>query len=436
LGGAVGPVYDSATNVIELGPGICIEKLVDCNDDEVYLPEDTGSYGDTPSWYIRVWNCGNSSLLNVMVSDTNGMSWGPFDLDIGEDWEVTYDGDPIFETTTNTAEAIAEDVLGGVVGPVYDSATNVVRTTPGGYSCTCCHACDRLTVDWEGCITSKILYCSNDKLAVDLLGPSPDGGHSLSLERGTHAPTVGERTYYLIVIRELQEIPAPPENTVALVAFNITPASAEFDKDILLTVGLDGLELSENALNVTLAYYDDVDGVWVPLDSEAGGPPNSVAELSLSAPINHFSIYGVLAQLASTPTPPPAHFIPSGLSIVPGVEKTAFVTKTGESVTVTANVANDGWQAGTFTAVLKLNGQTVDTKTVNVGAAQTKQVKFTPSGLDYGNYEVEVAGLTGEFTASRTITWWLVIVIIAAVGLIIWGVVWSRRRKSKAQQET
>jgi len=295
-----------------------------------------------------------------------------------------------------------------------------------------CPSTKYLTVDWEGNNTTEPLY-SNDKLAVDLLGPSPDGSHNLLLERGTHAPTVYEKTYYLIVIRELEEIPAPPENTVALVAFNITPPGAGFDRDIFLTLGLDELQLPENALNVTMAYYDDVNDVWVFLETELG-EPNGVAELTLSAPINHFSIFGVLAELAPTPTPP-AHFVASGLNIVTSVEKTTFVTKTGESVTITANVANDGWQEGTYTVELKLNGETVDTKMVTVGAGQSKPVSFTRAGLDYGQYEVEVAGLSGEFTTSRTITWWLILVIIAAIGLIIWGVVWGRRRRRRAAQE-
>ena len=67
-----------------------------------------------------------------MVSDTNGMSWGPFDLvNPGDFWEVYYDGDPIYETTTNNATAVAEDILGGVVGPVFSSATNVVTGNEG-----------------------------------------------------------------------------------------------------------------------------------------------------------------------------------------------------------------------------------------------------------------------------------------------------------------
>jgi hypothetical protein len=315
--------------------------------------------------------------------------------------------------------------------------TNVVVNPPvtpaGGAGGGGCPRTDYLTVDWEGCNTSKPLY-SNDKLAVDLLGPSLDLSHSLFLERGTHAPVVDERTYYLIVVRELEQIPATPENTVALVVFNITPAGADFDRDILLTLGLNQTQLPANTLNVTMAYYDDVNGLWETLEYEAGGP-NGVAELTLSAPINHFSIYGVLAELG--PAPQPAHFVASGLTIVPGVEKiSAFVTKTGEVVTISANVVNDGGQEGTYDVVLKLNGQTVDTKTVTIGAGQSKLVIFTRSGLDYGEYDVDVAGLADEFTVSRTITWWLIILLIVAFGLIIWGVLWGRKKRRKAQQET
>jgi hypothetical protein len=181
-------------------------------------------------------------------------------------------------------------------------------------------------------------------------------------------------------------------------------------------------------------YYDEISGAWLPLEYEVGGP-NGVAELTFSAPINHFSIYGILAKLEPTTPPQPAHFIPSGLTVTPDVEKTIFVTTTGKTVTITADIANDGGQEGTYDVVLKLNGQTVDTKTVTVGAGQGKQVSFTESGLGYGHYEVEVAGLTGEFTASRTIAWWLIILIVIAIGLIILGVVWGRRRRRKAQQE-
>ncbi len=311
-----------------------------------------------------------------------------------------------------------------------------VTPAGGGGGNGCCCPLKTLTVDWEGNNTTKPLY-TNDRLAVDLLGPSSDLSHSLLLEQGTHAPTVDGTTHYLIVIRALDDIPPPPENNVVLMAFNITPVGAEFDRDIVLTLGLDESQLPTNAQNISMAYYDDVNEVWKTLDFEAGGP-SGVAELTLSASINHFSIYGILAELAPPP-PPPAHFVATGPTITTSERKIwehiTFVTKTGESVTITATIANDGGQEGPYTVVLKLNGQTVDTKTVTIGAGESKQVSFTQSGLDYGQYDVEVAGLSGDFTTSRTINWWLIIGIIVAIGLIIWGVVWGRRRRRKAQQE-
>jgi hypothetical protein len=255
------------------------------------------------------------------------------------------------------------------------------------------------------------------------------------LEKWTHAPVVGPLTYYLIVIRELEDIPPLPENIIAIIAFNVTPEGAEFDKDIFLSLGFD--QLPENAVEgtLTVAYYDDVNGVWVPLESEPG-EPDGVAELTLSTAINHFTIFAVLVEVTpAPPPPPPAHFVASGLNIEPSVEKTIFVTMTGESVTITASVANDGGQEGTYTVELKLDGETVDTETVTLGAGQNQQVSFTVSGLDYGQHEVEVTGLPGEFTTSRTITWWLIILLIVAFGLIIWGVVWAIRRRRRAAQE-
>ena len=349
-------------------------------------------------------------------------------------YEVTYNSPGTYDVTLTVSNACGSDTETKIGYITAEDCAPPRRR--GGVSCP---ETNYLTVDWEGNSTTKTLY-RNDRLAVDLLGPSSDLSHHLLLERGTHAPIVDERTHYLIVVRELEEteIPHMTENRVALVACNITPAGAIFDKDIFLTLGLDELQLSENILEetITMAYYDDISGVWGELEYEAGGP-SGVAELTLSAAINHFSIFGVLAELA--PPPPQAHFKASGLSIVPSVEKiwetVTFVTKTGERVTITANVANDSGQEGTYTVVLKLDGETVDTEIVTLDAGQSQPVSFTVSGLDYGQHEVEVAELSDEFTTSRTITWWLIILIIVAIGLIIWGVVWGRRRRRRAAQE-
>jgi len=321
---------------------------------------------------------------------------------------------------------------------VYDEATKEWTVPPavvpaGGGGCPTTRY---LTVDWDGYIVQGALY-SNGRLVQDLLGLSPDGKHSLSLVRGTSAPIIGRERYYVITIRELdpEDIPPLPENTVAIVAVSVTPTGAVFDRDVILTLSFS--RLPENALEQTvrLAFYDDANKVWVPVQSTQGRRDGMT---TISAVLRHFTVFAVLVEVVPPPPPEPARFVASGLSIQPSVEKiwgrVTFVTKVGESVAISANIANNGGQEGTYTAVLKLNGKTVDSKTVTLGAGQSQRVSFTQSGLDYGRHEVELAGLRGEFTASRTITWWLIVLIVVVLGLIIWGAFWWMRRRRKGQE--
>ncbi|MFP3899075.1 MAG: CARDB domain-containing protein, partial [Dehalococcoidia bacterium] len=291
-----------------------------------------------------------------------------------------------------------------------------------------------LTVDWDENINTQCLY-GDDRLGEDMLCHSPDGKHNLLLERGTQAPEVEGERHYVVVIREIEidQAPPVPQDVAAVVAFNMTPAGALFNKDILLTLGFD--ELPGEAEEATIAYFNDIDEVWVPLHSEPG-EPNGVAELNLSTAVDHFSIFAVLVGL--TPASQ-AHFVASDLNIAPSVERiwepVTFVTKVGETVTITANIENRGGQAGTFDVVLKLNGEAVDSKTVTLSAGESRSVKFTVFDVEYGDYEVEVADLSGAFTASRTVNWPPIVIITVAIGLIAWGIAWAvKRRKARQGQ--
>ena len=426
------------------------------------VDETTAEPGDTLTFTIYYKNTGNMDATDVVITDvvddnltnviaqdggiydavTRTITWdiGTVEADTGGSVSFTADiVSPLDDGTIieNTATIDSEQTE-----PVDTNTTETTVTVPPpppppppppigvGPGAPLRY----LTVDWDEEITRERLY-ANDRLAADLLGPNPDGRHTLLLERGTLAPTVNGERHYLIVIRDLEEIPPLPENTMAAVAINVTPKGAQFDRDIFLTLGFDALP--DEAVDAYMAYYDDGEGVWVLLDAEPVDP-NGVAELNLSAPLRHFSIFGVLVELEPVPPPPPATFAGSDLNIVPSVEKiwetVTFVTKTGENVTITAKVTNDGGQEGSYTAQLKLNGTVVDSRSVTLGAGQSQYVSFTLSDLDVGEYEVEVAGLSGEFTTSRTITWWLIIVLIVAFGLIIWGAVWGRRRRRPSQQ--
>jgi hypothetical protein len=109
-------------------PDICIEKTVDCNDDGVFLDEDTGYAGDTAHWKVVVTNCGDCNLTNVIVTDSNGHNFGPaFNLSAGAP-PVEFNYDTVVNVnTTNNATVTATDALGGTVSD-WDIATNNVTS--------------------------------------------------------------------------------------------------------------------------------------------------------------------------------------------------------------------------------------------------------------------------------------------------------------------
>jgi|GEM_PF-2256066 len=100
----------------------------------------------------------------------------------------------------------------------------------------------------------------------------------------------------------------------------------------------------------------------------------------------------------STTSPPPSettsgNFKISSLSIKP------TVAEEGEQVRISVVVTNMGGVEGTYTLVLKINGETRSTRDVTLKAGESSTVSWVTSpSLTAGTYNVEVNGLTGSFT--------------------------------------
>jgi len=81
----------------------------------------------------------------------------------------------------------------------------------------------------------------------------------------------------------------------------------------------------------------------------------------------------------------------SELSITPAA------VESGKPVTVTVKVTNAALEAGTYDAVLKVNGVTQESKSVNVAASGSATVSFTVTKTTAGTYTVAVGDLSGSF---------------------------------------
>ena len=91
----------------------------------------------------------------------------------------------------------------------------------------------------------------------------------------------------------------------------------------------------------------------------------------------------------------PASFEVSNLSIEPDS------VREGEPVSITVECSNAGGVSGSYDVVLKLDGETEDTKSVTVDAGESTTVTFQVLTSESGTYLVEVHGLTGSYEVSR-----------------------------------
>ncbi len=73
----------------------------------------------------------------------------------------------------------------------------------------------------------------------------------------------------------------------------------------------------------------------------------------------------------------------------------------GDDVTVSVKVANTGGQRGTYTVVLKVNGETIKTQDVTLAAGASQVANLTIVAGKVGTYEVTVGNLTGKLVVEE-----------------------------------
>jgi len=86
---------------------------------------------------------------------------------------------------------------------------------------------------------------------------------------------------------------------------------------------------------------------------------------------------------------------PSGFAVV-SLDITPPEVTAGETVAITAVVENIGGSEGTYTAVLTVDGATVETKEVALAAGTSKTVSFSLVKDKPGTYQVGIGGLTSS----------------------------------------
>jgi len=121
----------------------------------------------------------------------------------------------------------------------------------------------------------------------------------------------------------------------------------------------------------------------------------------------------------------PADFSVSELSVDP---TQIYV---GGEVTISVRVANGGGARGSYTVVLKIDQSTLDSETVTLGAGESTTVEFRVTEQNPGTYDVDVNGLTAEFSVKAASQFpFLEIAAVCAAGAVVLLFFFLKRRGS------
>ncbi|MDD5511040.1 MAG: SdrD B-like domain-containing protein [Dehalococcoidales bacterium] len=326
-------------------------------------------------------------------------------------------------------------------------------TTTGGHrSCS-------FEINMLGEIVKVSVECCNNSTISYHMIYDPEHDNFFSIDRGTPVicgDCVGCGSYPLLVeITVAEGFPDAPEGTKIIAAYDCTAYKGKkvcshvtFGKPVALLLTYDPDELPENTSSVFMARYNLDLGEWEPLPPDTG----RIAEVGeATGLISQFSTFAVVAQIGQlepqepeaslppadpTPQPPPAHFVASDLNIntsrdVTGMGNFIFTIKEGESVEISANLANGGGKSGEYDAVLKINGEIKTTRKITLGPGQGQEIIFNVANLEPGKYIAQLDNLTAEFTVTRWMNWPLIVGMATACGLLVWAILYLIRRRKR-----
>ncbi len=217
------------------------------------------------------------------------------------------------------------------------------------------------------------------------IAKSEDGKLNLTIDEGTKGNTQEGKPLAEISIAPMSVPPAPPADTAIVgLTYELGPNGATFDPAITLTFTFDPADIPEgvNKEDLVVAYWDTDTASWVVLEGSTVDPATN----TITVPVSHFTAFTIMAYNA------PAAFTISGLTISPAE------VNVGESVLISATIANTGDLTDSYEAILKINNAVAAVKKLTVAGGTHQKVTFTVTKDTAGTYAVGLGGLSGTFT--------------------------------------
>jgi len=185
-----------------------------------------------------------------------------------------------------------------------------------------------------------------------------------------------------------------PTGQIAMAYFSIDFENAA-PEDIELghiTFKVDQDWLEENSIHkwsVVLSRYDPELEQWIALPTKRVDEDSS--HVYYTSPITHFSYFAI----SGSEDLPAVNFNVSSLAINP------TDAKTGQDITITADITNLSNEAGTYVATLWIDNTIEAAQYVSINADQTKAVLFTVTRDVEGSYEIRLDRFFESFSVTE-----------------------------------
>jgi hypothetical protein len=191
----------------------------------------------------------------------------------------------------------------------------------------------------------------------------------------------------------------------------ITPAQIDAGQVVNVSVLVSNTGDLAGSTNVTLL----IDNVLTKTESlTLAGSANATVRFTAAPPagVHTVSVNGLSGVLLVKELPVPTVPAPSTIAppvIIPATFSLANLVispgqiSSGDGVNVSVVVTNTGGSAGTYDAVLKLNGDEQARKSVTLQAGQSETVAFILVLYESGTYAVDVSGEQGSLTVGQAL---------------------------------
>lgn len=129
---------------------------------------------------------------------------------------------------------------------------------------------------------------------------SADGKLTIDIPSGTTLKNAAGNPFSSITLTIPPDVPAAPEGSIAVGAFDLKPDGAVFNPPITLILTYDESDLPEgvNEEGLVIAWWDGAQ--WVTQESSVDAEAKTV-----SVQVSHFTIFAILAEEPAPPTPAP-----------------------------------------------------------------------------------------------------------------------------------